>query len=60
LWLLRAKEGADWQPVASSLRGLSHPSLVYLAPTDGSGEGTLASAYIDAQLGYSVVELNDK
>ncbi len=55
---VRAKDASEWLPVASSADSLSHASIIYLAPTDGSGEGRLVCAYIDEQLGYSVVELS--
>lgn len=57
LMVARAKEGPEFRTLTSSLQGLSHAALVHLASTDGSEEGRLVCAYVEAQLGYSVIEL---
>jgi hypothetical protein len=57
LTLARAKHAPTWTPVVTSAHGVSHATLTHLAPTDGSGEGTLAAAYFDGLHGYTVTNL---
>lgn len=57
LTVARAKESPEFRSIASSLHGVSHGALAHLAPTDGSGDGRLVCAYVDGELGYTVVGL---